>query len=330
MSKEHAQAAVNSCFAKGWLHVVEPAWIQEILCRLENQGIWGPTYGEPVPGNVDFTEKGAEVFNGTCREIYGRLVADSGVCMTRTWRHYCLSAERARTLHELSKQCSLWTGPINTMGRWRWTWAQCFSSGYWFDATYSYFDEAIGRPSSEGAERYFELSKSETGIHRVRSLREVIAEHDLDEYEWRLLALCYQGVHREDRLLAKARAAPRWQSGHDDAEGYKRALRACFERELLVRLTAEVQDLIKLQLAADRALGPVLSPFELGNTAIDITPAGAAVYDSVQAAVYGIRLEDSFTVSHSVTERWRNCYSDEDLARGKQESERRRDPLEYQ
>jgi hypothetical protein len=135
-NEDECRAALAACLASGRLQVIDQLSTARIANELRQGGYFGPIYGLPSIGAVDFTHLGAEILLSRSRaravpsspHTFREVVHSQTAWYFRTWNAAINSVEEAKTrCGEITV-----TGPIR-IGPWRAQWWRLFPEGYRID-----------------------------------------------------------------------------------------------------------------------------------------------------------------------------------------------------
>jgi hypothetical protein len=312
---EECRAALDACLAKGWVQVIDEEALEAIRDELHREQVVGPIYRLPEVGDVDFTRRGADLW----QRLRGAPPPDSrrtafaytDVVHSKTTRYFRTRAAALREVEEFysgDDVVSL-TGP-SLIGRWRIQWWRLFPEGYRIDVEERHHWEGMC-PHQEGWEG---IPPHRWAIN-PKCLRNILDGHNVRPVEWvHLAAMDGYGLRGPNDLV---RGRGRWEEpfGITASEPERReALEDCLRNGWLRTTDQAAVEAIQALLADGQAAVLVPRETRCGLGEIDFTPAGAGLYRMIAAEYLGPDWEDDVSVSKEhYREEHRYCETEEGL-----------------
>jgi hypothetical protein len=296
---DEGQRALASCFARGWLRVVDDAVLAEIVSELKREQFLGPIYRLPPVGAVDFTPSGARFWQQLSRGLQTRVCppfAFTDVVHMRTDHYFPTRATALAHIAEVSTwDETVAVEPPELIGPWRVQWWRRFSEGYRIRIE----ERCKWQGRCGGDEGWHWLRPLDWATNRAQ-LRHILDCHNVDLAEWVVLAsldsYCPTYPLHLIKFIKKifditlseeeCRAALDVCLNH----GWARTV----DRDTWLEIQALMQD------------EPALMPLHRGldSKEIDFTPTGAALYQMIAAEYFGSGWDSHLAV-------WKETYREE-------------------
>ena len=124
--------ALESLRHRGWLQIVDKSVLACLRQKVASLQCDPPVYGFPELGDVDFTDKGAEVFRGLSSDLYGRyFFSEAVVADEQSTGKTVYTARKSRVETIVNEGWSLGFAVSRTkIGPWCIYWWKVFPSGW--------------------------------------------------------------------------------------------------------------------------------------------------------------------------------------------------------
>jgi hypothetical protein len=139
VGQEDCEKALTACFTRNLLRIIEDTSLAEIRSYVREQKLLGPVYGYPVIADVDFTSRGAILYQDLCRQLFGKNWGSSHAyrvgLANGVSRYYfqrkkpALNAMRGLNAGTITQ----FSTSLVSIGPWCVYWWMQFSRGYQFD-----------------------------------------------------------------------------------------------------------------------------------------------------------------------------------------------------
>jgi hypothetical protein len=118
------------------LQVVRKSVLAEVHKVVSEQEYGQPVYGFPTLGDIDFTSKGAKVFQELSDELYGKDFFSEALVDTKKGRFiYTAKKDRAQEIASGAPAYKLYVASMKPLGKWCIYWWKRFPSGWRIDLT---------------------------------------------------------------------------------------------------------------------------------------------------------------------------------------------------
>jgi hypothetical protein len=194
VTEEQCRLALAACLAKGWLQIIDETALANIIDELRRGRFFGPIYGLPPVGGVDFTAAGAALWQLLCRRCFPEdqlPFAYIDVVHSKTARYFRNRAAALAAMQEARGQEGVVsvTGP-NPVGPWRVQWWRRFPDGYCIDIEER--GQWQGRCGVGGSWFMPSVPRDKADLPR---LRRILDCHNVSFTQWLLLAAMEHGRH---------------------------------------------------------------------------------------------------------------------------------------
>jgi hypothetical protein len=321
VTEEENLTALADCLSKGWLQVIDLAALLRIQDDVRRDGLFGPVYGYPPLGGVDFTHAGAEQWFRVLERLFARRAAKafaySNVVGAKS-QHYYVSKSTAEVNADLWKS---YEGVVSVaeplpIGPWRANWWRRFPQGYRFDVEERMkWQSCI---SQGGAHCVFDHQALPADIAHTR---EVLRHLNVTIVEWLVFASMEIPIGGRNRIPGWVNESALERFGvhlteSECVDGLESCLRKGWVRQVDGQYISEIGDLLR----ADLTLMPI--PFDPSKyrPELDFSPEGAQLYRMISAEIFGTAWEDSLYVEVTrFREEHRYCVTTEGLEAVRQE-----------
>ena len=281
VTEADCQDALASCLAKGWLRIIDLSTLVEIVRELERDGVFGPVFGLPAIGAVEFTWTGVRLWQQLLLEMRDGTDGTPFWC-SRTGAGkrelYCRNLDTAKreSASLLRRQENTVSEP-EPIGPWRVQWWRRYEQGFRFSIDSSYMGDTVWR-----------LKPPTNRRPSLLRLKCILEGHQLSLGEWLILAGIdshhdKRATHFADRVAA---SAARQQKITLAKEVYKNSLASCLRKGWIQVLDDKSLSSMRALLAADATLTPFRDG--LGRVGeVDFTQSGATLYQTINTAYLG-------------------------------------------
>jgi hypothetical protein len=314
VSEEQCRAALANCLAKGWAQVIDQQARDRITAELCAEGVFGPIYGLPWVGGVDFTPAGARLWQHLLAQIHGgslHVFAFTDVVHART-SHYFRSRAAAliaaAALRDWGSVVSI--SDALPIGPWRVQWWRHYPEGYRLDV-----EERWRWKGRCGGGSHWRLPRPPLTPSSAKRLQHLLDCHNVTRAEWGLF--CAIDGHMRKVPGCLVRSAPRLAEKAPgpplSSADVQRGLETCLANGWLRTVDEAVRQEVLLLLRDDPALAP-LSKATSSLGELDFTSTGARLYQMISAECFGVNWDSAVTVEQTrYREEHRYCASEEGI-----------------
>ncbi len=248
VTEDECQAALPGCFARGWFRIVDQPALSEIRTEIWRKGLFGPVFGLPPLGGVDFTPEGARLWQHLIFELSEGVDESPYWCsMTGEGQRslYCRSLEVAVRERDrlLNPRDNIAVTDPQPIGPWRVQWWRRYPQGYRLDME-----------SRNQGDTFWRLNRPAQHEVTPERLRDTLHTHGVTLGEWAMLA----GIdsHHNKRFLHLPTSVSRYAGGTHGIvippEDCCAGLAGCLRKRWLQTLNDKALEHIRSLLSADR------------------------------------------------------------------------------